>query len=473
MNTKFLRPNVIWGGVWVAILILIFSIGYWQSNLYWKNTFERVQQREFQMLQAVLPQALAFLEEHGQTDLIRQTLNLDQELFTLVYTDLSGALKSSGLSPGSPEADLTTLKNYKFIYVYKNPQPRRVADAAPSEEIAPDPDSQNEAPAYGKLYILPKDLPSLRETIRNENFFQEIWPGESFLGFTIIGYLLLMVGFAAICSITAKFQNHFQSALEEQHRSELETRDLRIQILESNLNTLDLRLQILDQNHENALATSNKSKKAIDRLVKKLQSESTKNEELEAKLGQAMLEHKSTLKAIEDIKKDMVQVAAERQELETRRWAEQQESPDHAREYHAKPKEFLWLNLIYKNLWFSKKALQNIVEIQYVHDVFPSLPDALSVINSSKVDSLSSGEGIPSRSVVRYSQALHNFKGPLWEYRFSKDGRIFFGLSQSRTWSIDTILLKRHFSLNRYKYEKYLEATLGKDNQDLKADLRQ
>jgi hypothetical protein len=471
MDTRFLRPKVIWAGVWIAILLLIFSIGYWQSNLYWKNTFERVQQREFKMLLDVSPYVLAFLEEHGQTDLIRQVLDPDKELFTLVYTDLSGAFKFTSPSASESRGDLTNinLKKHKFIYVYKSPQPR--VDAGPSEEAAPD--SQNVAPAYGKLYILGKAPPTLRETIQQEDFFHKIWPGESFLGFTIIGYLLLMTGFAAICSITARFQSHFQAALEDQHRSELETRDLRIQVLQFNLKTLDLRLQILDQNREKALTNSNKSKKALDRLVKKLQSESTKNEELEAKLGQAKLEHKNALKAIQAIKEDMEQVAAERQQLETLRQAEQQEPAGRDRPASVKPKEFLWLNLVYENLLFSKKALQNIGGIQFVHDVFPSLPHALSIINHTKVDALLSGEGIPSRSVVRYSQTPDNFKGYLWEYRFSKDGRIFFGLSQSRTWSIDTILLKRHFSLNRYKYEKYLEATLGKDNDDLKPGLSQ
>ncbi len=69
--------------------------------------------------------------------------------------------------------------------------------------------------------------------------------------------------------------------------------------------------------------------------------------------------------------------------------------------------------------------------------------------------------------MVRYSQPLAHHRGDFWEYRFSKDGRLFFGLSKSKTWNIDTILLKRKFTLNRYKYEKHLEQTLGKDNNDL------
>jgi hypothetical protein len=111
-----------------------------------------------------------------------------------------------------------------------------------------------------------------------------------------------------------------------------------------------------------------------------------------------------------------------------------------------------------------------VVDLQYVHDVFPSLPDALAAINSINPAALAAGNGFPSRSAVRYTQPLQHFRGSLWEYRFSRDGRIFFGLSQSRTFSIDTILLKRHFTQNRYRYEKYLEATLGKDNNDLKPD---
>ncbi|MCX5893756.1 MAG: hypothetical protein NTW80_12455 [Deltaproteobacteria bacterium] len=146
---------------------------------------------------------------------------------------------------------------------------------------------------------------------------------------------------------------------------------------------------------------------------------------------------------------------------------EEMNRPEASKEKTRRPKEFLWLNMVYKNLFFSKRAWQNIIDLQNSADVFPSLPDALAALNGSSIESLANGGALPSRSVVRYTQALPHYRGDLWEYRFSKDGRLFFGLSKSKTWNIDTILLKRKFTLNRYKYEKHLEQTLGKDNNDL------
>ena len=80
--------------------------------------------------------------------------------------------------------------------------------------------------------------------------------------------------------------------------------------------------------------------------------------------------------------------------------------PEASKERTRRPKEFLWLNLVYKNLHFSKRALQNIIDLQIRHDVFPSLPDALATLNNSSVESLLYGGAIPSRSVVRYTQPL-------------------------------------------------------------------
>jgi hypothetical protein len=99
MNTRFLRPSVVWGGIWIAFLLLIFSIAYWQSKLYWKDSIERVQKQEFKMLHAILPYAVAFLEEHGQIGQIQGALQPDQDLFTLVYTDLAGAIKYRSRPP--------------------------------------------------------------------------------------------------------------------------------------------------------------------------------------------------------------------------------------------------------------------------------------------------------------------------------------------------------------------------------------
>ncbi len=201
MNTRFLRPSVVWGGIWIAFSLLIFSIAYWQSKLYWKDSIERVQKQEFKMLHAVLPYAVAFLEEHGQTGLIRRALQPEKDLFTLVYTDLAGAIKYPVPSSGSPAVNVTSLQNYKFSYVYKSPLPwpglNSSSAAGGDAGAAPAPQEE----AYGKLYLIAKDPPSLRETIWDKNYFQKAWPGESFLGFTIIGYFLVVVGFAAIFSI--------------------------------------------------------------------------------------------------------------------------------------------------------------------------------------------------------------------------------------------------------------------------------
>ncbi len=466
MDPRFLRPNVVWTGIWVAIFMLIVSMGYWQSKLYWKNSFDKVQQLEFKMYHTVLPYAFAYLEEHGQSGVIQEFLNSNQDQLTLVYKDSQGAIKhpataSRALDPGS-------FRNYQFSYVPPG-QPQPEAGGTSTVHAGAATGSGQKPGAYGKLYFIPKAAPSLRESIWTKGDIRKVLPGESFLGFTLIGYFLVLVGFAAICSITAKFQSHFQSALEEQHRSELETRDLRIQVLESNLKTLDLNMRILDQEHDKALSASYKSQRAIDRLVKRLQSESTKNEELEKKLQKAQLEHQNVLQAIRAINEDKELLSAEKRELETLRQAQQSGYPVQYKPL-ARPKEYLWLHLVYKNLAFSKRALHNIIENQYAHDIFPSLPDALSAINSLDATSfINGGGGIPSRSVLRYLQPLSHFKGFLWEYRFSSDGRLFFGMSKSRTWNIDTILLKRHYSHNRHKYEKYLENTLGKDNNDLKA----
>ena len=170
------------------------------------------------------------------------------------------------------------------------------------------------------------------------------------------------------------------------------------------------------------------------------------------------------------IELDREGILKEMKELEALREVEELNYPDPAKKKSRRPQEFPWLNMAYRNLHFSRRALQDILDLQNSPDIFPSLPDALATLNNTGIEDLKSGAAIPSRSAVPYSQPLAHHQGQIWEYRFSRDGRIFFGLSKSRTWNIDTVLLKRRFTENRHKYESYLEATLGKDNDDLQAD---
>ena len=184
-------------------------------------------------------------------------------------------------------------------------------------------------------------------------------------------------------------------------------------------------------------------------------------------LAQAETERDEAVALMQAIDQDREKIAQELKELEVLKEVEEMNHPELSREKARRPKEFLWINMVYRNLYFSKRALQNIIDLQNSPDIFPSLPDALAALNGSSVEALANGGALPSRSVARYTQPLAHHRGDLWEYRFSQDGRLFFGRSRSKTWSIDTILLKRKFTLNRYKYEKHLEQTLGKDNNDL------
>ena len=287
------------------------------------------------------------------------------------------------------------------------------------------------------------------------------------MAFSLLSYALVLVGFASICAITARFQRHFQEVRERQHEAELETRELRIQVLESSIKSADLRLQLLDRNLEQARTRLNETKGTIAEMESTIQYESSRNEELQENLRKAEAEKDEALTSIQDIEQDRERIAKELKELKALREVEEMNYPEASKEKTRRPKEFLWLNQVYRNLQFSRRALQNIIDLQNSPDIFPALPDALTTLNNSSVESLLNGGAIPSRSAVRYTQPLAHHYGDLWEYRFSKDGRLFFGLSKSRTWNIDTVLLKRQFSENRHKYDKHLEQTLGKDNDDL------
>jgi cell division protein FtsB len=287
--------------------------------------------------------------------------------------------------------------------------------------------------------------------------------------FTILTYILVLIGFGAICLITALFQNHFRLAQKQQYESEIEARDLRIQMLESNLKTLDLKLEILDQDYERAVASANKARKTIDKLEAKLVVKSYNNEELLEKLEKAHLKQGEAEGLVRSIEEDRKRIAADRRSLKVNLEEEERLYVDLDRYAVKHPRlNSFWLNSLYKNIFFSRKALKNLAELQNIPQVFPSLPEALSSINSTILDSIMKKDKIPPKSITSYNtQQLNNVKGPLWEYRFSRDGRIFFGLSKKKTWNIDMIVLKRHLPDTIQKYDKYLADTLGKDNDDL------
>lgn len=469
MDNKFYHPWIVWLGIWLAIFFAIIIIGSWQVSLYWQDNLAKSGKQEFIAVRSILPYAVEYLESQQRPDLLQQIIDTNLGPYALVITDKAGKIK---YAPQSLHADKIDgiLKVKEFYYVIKDPA-ARISLAGPFKDQNGGEASggvEGEGKVLGKLYLVGKEPLTILDTLDQAR--RKIFtPAESVLSFTLISYIMFLVGFAAICAITARFQRHFQEIQDKQYESEVEVRELRIQVLESHRKSADLRLQLLDRSHEKALTRLNVAKSTIAGLEMVIQYESSKNEELQDSLRRAEAVRAEAIATIEAIEEDRERIAVELRELEVLREVEEMNYPKGSREKASKPKEFIWLNLVYKNLHFSRRALQNISDLQYSHDILPSLPDALTTLNNSSIESLTAGEAIPSRSAVRYTQPLQHHGGELWEYRFSKDGRIFFGLSRSKTWNIDTILLKRKFTENRYKYEKHLEMTLGKDNDDLKS----
>jgi hypothetical protein len=429
MKSKFFRPNVIWLGVWLAISFAMLIIASWQNDLYWRGDLAKFSQLEMVTVGRILPYAIAYLEEQKQTEALQKIIEVNLGPYALVITDEVGNIKFAPPSLPSGKFNPSLLKDSKFFYLYKNPDSRRSLSGPYTDGNAPWA-TQDQADALGRLYLIVKEPYSLKETL-SQAYGKILTPSESVFAFTLLSYIMVLVGFAGICAISAKFQSHFQ------------------------------------QVQEKAQAVLSGAKGTIAGLEMAIQYESSRNEELRESLRQAETERDEAVATMQAIDQDREKIAHELKELEVLKEVEEMNRPEASKEKARRPKEFLWLNMVYKNLFFSKRALQNIIDLQNSSDVFPSLPDALTALNGSSVESLANGGALPSRSVVRYTQPLAHHHGDFWEYRFSKDGRLFFGRSKSKTWNIDTILLKRKFTLNRYKYEKHLEQTLGKDNNDL------
>jgi hypothetical protein len=471
VKRKFFPPHVIWFGVWLAFFLAIVTVGTWQNNLYQHSELTKSGQLQIIEARTVLPYAIAYLEEHQRSDLLERVFNPALGPYYLVLTDKAGNLKYAPASLPAGKGAPDFLKNQEFFYLFKDPAAQLTLSGphqAGSRTLTPG----ETAKAFARLYLVPKESAGWLETLEHA-YGNILTPSASLSTFTLLSYFLVLVGFAGICAITAGYQRHFEEVQERQYESELEARELRIQVLESNIKSADLRLELLDRSHEEAQTKLSASESAIADLEKAFRRRSKKNEELQESLQRAEAERNEALETIQSIELDREKIFRELKELEALREVEEMTRSGSSAEKARRPREFLWLNMVYQNLNFSRRAWQNIIELQHSPDIFPSLPDALATLNNSSAESLMAGESVPPRSVVRYTQSLVHHEGPLWEYRFSKDGRIFFGPSRSRTWNIDTILLKRKFTDNRYKYERYLEETLGKDNDDLQGGMNQ
>lgn len=432
MKYKFYSPYIIWFGIWLFSCFVVLIISLQSNRLYWQSSLARERLLVCSSTYGVFSRKFGFFRDP-----------LDRYQFSPNYQLLPG--------PGATSPPFWTF-----------------------------PGLETGSRGGGTFAFLTPGPPSLLETVWNQGNWLQAWQTADHASyfFTLLSYLLFIVGFGAICLITAIYQNHFRRAQEKQFETEIEARNLRIQVLEYSRNTLDLKLQLLDQEYAGARNAAREAQENIRDLEEKLQSEAERNEELQGELKKALLEENQALALLRSLDRDRQNIAAEQTDIASR-LAEAEKAPE-ADLYRKKIRKAkgrlrlnaIWLTALYKNLAFSPRALQNINEIQDVPEVFPSLPDALARINKTTLEALLSGEKLPPKTLARFStQELEHFQGPFWEYRFSADGRIFFGLSQSRTWNIDTILLKRRFPDKKEKYDQYLAATLGRDNQDLKPEL--
>ncbi len=460
MKDKFLPPYIIWLGVWLAMFIAILVLGSWQDHLNRQETLAESGQRELVGISSILPYALAYLEEQQRPDLLKEILSADLGPYAVVLADKAGNLEYAPdfWPPGDRGAAL--LKGKKYYYLCKDPAgqpclkgPYAGAPAAPVSGV--------ESTAWGRLYLVEKPPQGLGRLLPHYDTVSIL---------SLLSYFMILVGFGGVCAITARYQRRSQELRESRYTSEIEAREWRIQNLESNIEAADLRLELLDRSQEAAQVELSGANDIIAALQQALQHQSRKSKKMQEGLQEAESARNEAIAKMQDIELDRESILKEMKELEALREVEELNYPDPAKKKSRRPQEFLWLNMVYRNLHFSRRALEDILELQNSPDIFPSLPDALATLNSTGPEELKSGAAIPSRSAVQYSQLLVHHQGDLWEYRFSKDGRIFFGLSRSRTWNIDTVLLKRHFTENRYKYESFLEQTLGKDNDDLRAE---
>ncbi|MCX5893757.1 MAG: hypothetical protein NTW80_12460, partial [Deltaproteobacteria bacterium] len=263
-------------------------IASWQNDLYWRGDLAKFSQLELVTVGRILPYAIAYLEEQKQTEVLQKITEVNLGPYALVITDKSGKIKYAPSALPFGEITPSRLKGSKYFYLFKNPDSRRSLSGPYTDEDTPWA-IQDQAEALGRLYLIVKEPYSLKETL-GKAYGKILTPSESVFAFTLLSYIMVLVGFGGICAISARFQSHFLQVQEKQYETELETRELRIQVLESNIKAADLRLELLDRRYEQARTVLSGAQGAIVELEMAIQYESSRNEELRQSLGQAETE---------------------------------------------------------------------------------------------------------------------------------------------------------------------------------------
>jgi len=158
---------IVWS-IFSSIIFLIICITYHQYKNYWQSTITRVQTVDFNILHATLPYAIAFLEENQKSDLIEHVLNSNYGFFSMVYTDMEGNIKFS-TKPKLTHVKLnqSNLDQYQFSYVFKKPFAQQCSAKTPyaDQAFVCTQKLEKEVDAYGKIYLLRREIPSFKETI--------------------------------------------------------------------------------------------------------------------------------------------------------------------------------------------------------------------------------------------------------------------------------------------------------------------
>jgi len=254
--------------VWLLFslfICIVILITYYQYKNYWESTITRVQTVDFNILHATLPYAIAFLEEDQRSDLIEQVLNSNYGFFSMAYTDMKGNIKFSTKAK-FPHVKLnqSDLDHSQFSYVFKKPFPQQCSAKSPYEDQAfvCGQKSEKEVDAYGKIYLLRRDIPLFAETILSRLNLESLGLKnkqiDDYVLNIIINIMFILLIFIS-CIFLVKFINKNETLIKQKHEG-----DRRILELEMDSLSRDIKAKENSLNEANELIklyeVDNKSK---------------------------------------------------------------------------------------------------------------------------------------------------------------------------------------------------------------------